>query len=146
MKGEDQDTQEKDKKAADANEWKIATKRKPTKAQLESAVFGWKLIKYVRSNAMLLVKGTRTVGIGCGQTSRVESTVTAIKKAGKQAKGSVLVSEAFIPKTDNVVLAVKAGISLIVQSGGSIADEEVVKAADKAKIAMVMTGVRHFKH
>ena len=95
---------------------------------------------------MLLVKGTKTIGIGCGQTSRVESTMTAIKKAGKQAKGSILISEAFIPKTDNVTLAAKAGVAMIVQSGGSVADEDVIKAADRAKMCMVTTGVRHFKH
>jgi phosphoribosylaminoimidazolecarboxamide formyltransferase/IMP cyclohydrolase len=72
--------------------------------------------------------------------------MTAIKKAGKNAKGSFLASEAFIPKTDNVMIAAKAGIKAIIQTGGSIADEDVIKAADKAKIAMVLTGVRHFKH
>ena len=138
--------QERDKKTVDTGEWKMVTKKRPTQAQLASAVFGWRLIKYVRSNAMLLAKGTKTIGIGCGQTSRVESTMTAIKKAGKQAKGSILISEAFIPKTDNVTLAAKAGVAMIVQSGGSVADEDVIKAADKAKIAMVLTGARHFKH
>ncbi len=138
--------QERDKKTVDTGEWKMVTKKRPTQAQLASAAFGWKLIKYVRSNAMLLAKGTKTIGIGCGQTSRVESTMTAIKKAGKQAKGSILISEAFIPKTDNVTLAAKAGVAMIVQSGGSVADEDVIKAADKAKIAMVITGARHFKH
>jgi phosphoribosylaminoimidazolecarboxamide formyltransferase/IMP cyclohydrolase len=138
--------QDKDVKALDVNELKVVTKVKPTKAQVASLLFAWKVIKHVRSNAMVLVKGTKTVGIGCGQTSRVESTMTAIKKAGKNAKGSLLASEAFIPKTDNVIIAAKAGIKAIIQTGGSIADEEVIKAADRAKIAMVLTGVRHFKH
>ena len=138
--------QDKDVKALDIHELKAVTKIKPTKTQMASLVFGWKVCKHVRSNAVILVKGTKTVGIGCGQTSRVESTMTAIKKAGKQAKGSFLVSEAFIPKTDNITVAAKAGIKAIIQTGGSIADEDVVKAADRAKIAMVLTGVRHFKH
>ncbi len=138
--------QDKDVKALDVNELKVVTKLKPTKAQMASLVFAWKVIKHVRSNAMILVKSTKTVGIGCGQTSRVESTMTAIKKAGKNAKGSLLASEAFIPKTDNITIAAKAGVKAIIQTGGSIADEEVIKAADRAKIAMVFTGVRHFKH
>lgn len=138
--------QEKDIKILEASELKFVTKVKPTKAQMASLFFAWKVIKHVRSNAMVLVKGTKTVGIGCGQTSRVESTLTAIKKAGKNAKGSFLASEAFIPKTDNVIIAAKAGIKVIIQTGGSIADEDVIKAADRAKIAMVLTGVRHFKH
>jgi phosphoribosylaminoimidazolecarboxamide formyltransferase/IMP cyclohydrolase len=138
--------QEKDNKNLDPNELRVATKQKPTKAQTASLLFGWKVVKHVRSNAVILVKGQKTVGIGCGQTSRVESTMTAIKKAGKQAKGSLLVSEAFLPKTDNITVAVRAGIKAIIQSGGSIADDDVIKAADRAKIAMVMTGLRHFKH
>ena len=138
--------QDKDAKHLDPNEVKAVTKIRPTKAQMASLLFAWKVVKHVRSNAMVLVKGTKVVGVGCGQTSRVESTMTAIKKAGKNAKGSFLASEAFIPKTDNVVVAAKAGIKAIIQTGGSIADEEVIKAADKAKIAMVLTGVRHFKH
>ncbi len=138
--------QDKDTRNLDINEMKVVTKIKPTKAQMASLLFAWKVTKHVRSNAMVLVKGTKTVGVGCGQTSRVESTMTAIKKAGKNAKGSFLASEAFIPKTDNITVAAKAGIKAIIQTGGSIADEDVIKAADKAKIAMVLTGVRHFKH
>ncbi len=128
------------------NELKVVTKKKPTAQQLQAMLFGWKVIKGVKSNAILLVKDRRTVGIGCGQTSRVGAVATAIAKAGKNARNSVLVSDAFIPKTDNVQLAVKAGIKAIIQTGGSIADEEVIKAADKGRIAMVMTGVRHFRH
>ena len=138
--------QEKDTRKLDKNELKVVTKIEPTPAQLLSMLFGWKIIKHIKSNAIVLVQGARTVGIGCGQTSRIDSTMTAIKKAGKKAKNSVLVSEAFIPKTDNVILAAKAGVKAIIQTGGSIVDPDVIKAANKAKIAMVMTGVRHFKH
>lgn len=125
---------------------KVATKNKLTKSQIDSILFGWKVVKHVRSNAIILVKGKKTVGIGCGQTSRVESVRIAIEKAGKEAKGSILISDAFIPKTDNVQLAAKAGIKAIVQTGGSIADDDVIKEAQKRKVTMVMTGVRHFKH
>lgn len=138
--------QEKDRRELGAQDLRIATKAKPTPAQLESLLFGWKVVRHVRSNAVILVKGKHTVGIGCGQTSRVESLQLAIRKAGKNAKGSLMVSDAFLPKVDNIQVAAKAGIKAIIQSGGSIADEDVVRAADRARIAMVMTGVRHFKH
>jgi len=109
-------------------------------------VFGWKLIKHVKSNAIVLIKGTQTIGIGCGQTSRVDSAIHAIRRAGSAARGSVLISDAFLPMPDTVTLAAKAGIKAIIQTGGSIMDEAVIKEADKKKIAMVTTGIRHFKH
>ncbi len=138
--------QEKDALLITQKELKPVTKSKPTKKQIEDILFGWKVIKNIKSNAIVLVKDKKAVGIGCGNTSRVESVNVAIRKAGKLAKDSILVSEAFIPKMDNVQLAVKAKVKVIVQTGGSIADEEVIKAADKAKLVMVFTGVRHFKH
>lgn len=138
--------QEQDTKKITAADLKTVTKIKPTKSQIDSLLFAWKTIKHIKSNAMILVKGAKTVGIGCGQTSRVESLQTAITKAGKNAKGALLASDAFIPKTDNIKLARKAGIKAIIQTGGSIADADVIKEADKAKMAMVFSGVRHFKH
>lgn len=138
--------QEKDERILKNSDLKVVTKKKPTKQEMAALLFGWTVVKNVKSNAIILVKGKHTIGIGCGQTSRVESVRIAIAKAGKQAKGAVLISDAFIPKTDNVVLAAKAGIKAIIHTGGSIADAEVIKAADKVKIAMVVTGVRHFKH
>lgn len=138
--------QERDERKLDAHELKVVTKIKPTKIQLESLLFAWKVIKHVKSNAIVLTKETKTVGIGPGQTSRVESLMTAIRKSGKNTKGAVLASEAFIPMTDTVTLAARAGIKAIIQTGGSIADPDVIKAADKARISMVTTGVRHFKH
>ena len=138
--------QEKDNKKISAVDLKTVTKAKPAKAHIDSLLFAWRVVKSIKSNAIVLVKGTRTVGIGCGQTSRVESVVTAIRKAGQDAKNSLLASDAFIPKTDTVKLCAKAGIKAIIQTGGSIADADVIKEADKAKIAMVMTGIRHFKH
>jgi len=138
--------QERDRRAITPDDIKVVTRKKPTARQLEGLLFGWKVIRHIRSNAVILVKDRRTIGIGCGQTSRVASTGLAIDKAGKNARGALLISEAFIPKTDNVRLAAKAGIKVIMQTGGSIADPDVIKAADKASIAMVMTGIRHFKH
>jgi phosphoribosylaminoimidazolecarboxamide formyltransferase/IMP cyclohydrolase len=111
-----------------------------------SLLFAWKVVKHVKSNAIVLARGTATVGIGMGETSRVDSMFMAVKRAGRRSRGAVLASDAFFPKSDNVALAKKAGIKAVIQPGGSIADEEIIRAADKARIAMVFTGVRHFKH
>jgi phosphoribosylaminoimidazolecarboxamide formyltransferase / IMP cyclohydrolase len=138
--------QDSDTKELKAEELKVVSDKKPTKAQIASILFGWKVVKHVTSNAIILVKGRQTVGIGGGLTSRVDSAFHAIRKAGKAAKGSILVSDAFLPKTDTVTIAAKAGIKMIVQTGGSIMDEEVIKEANRLKVVMVMTGVRHFKH
>jgi len=138
--------QEPDTKELKMADLKVATKRKPTKKELSSLLFAWKVVKHVKSNAIVLTRETKTVGIGMGQTSRVDSVFMAIKRAGKRSKGSVLASDAFFPKPDNIALAKKAGITAIIQPGGSIADGEVIKVADKAGIAMVFTGTRHFKH
>ncbi len=138
--------QEKDNRVLKPEELKTVSKVKPTKAQLEAMVFGWKLIKHVKSNAIVLVKGTQTVGIGCGQTSRVDAAHHAIRRAGKAARGSVLISDAFLPMPDTVTIAAKAGVAAIIQTGGSIMDEAVTKEADKKKMAMVFTAIRHFKH
>jgi phosphoribosylaminoimidazolecarboxamide formyltransferase/IMP cyclohydrolase len=135
-----------DTRELDASELKVVTKKKPTKAQIESLLFGWKVVKYVKSNAIVLTKGGKTVGIGMGQTSRVDSAQLAIRRAGKLAQGACLASDAFLPKSDNVTFAAKAGIKAIIQTGGSIADEDVIKEADRRGIAMVTTGVRHFRH
>lgn len=138
--------QDKNIKTPQPSEWKVVTKIKPTKSQWDSMAFGWTVIPHVKSNAVLLVKGRRTIGVGCGQTSRVDSAITALRKAGQNAKGAVLVSEAFLPKTDTVVLAAQAGVKAILQTGGSIEDPNVIKEVDQRKMAMVFTGVRHFKH
>lgn len=138
--------QQKDSKKVLKKDLKTVTSKRPTSAQMESLLFGWKVIKHIRSNAIILVKGKRIVGIGCGQTSRVGSVKIAIDKAGKEAKGALLISDAFLPHVDNVQTAAKAEIKAIIQTGGSVADESVIAEADKKKIAMVMTGCRHFKH
>jgi len=125
---------------------KVVTKKKPTQQQLDSLIFAWKVAKHVKSNAIVLAKGTRTVGIGAGQMSRVDSVIIARRKSGKLSKNSCLASDAFFPKEDAVIEAIRAGVKAIIQPGGSIADEAVIKVCDKYKISMVFTGIRHFKH
>ena len=138
--------QGRDIKDFDINNLKVVTKKKPTKAQMESLLFGWKIAKHVKSNAIVLCKGKTTVGVGAGQMSRVVSVEIAVKKAGKKAKDSCLAGDAFFPMADGVIAAAKAGVKAIIQPGGSIRDAETIKAADKYGIAMVFTGFRHFKH
>ncbi len=138
--------QDKDKKMISSSDLKVVTAKKPSKAQIDALLFAWKICKHTKSNAIVLAKGTKTVGIGPGQTSRVESVVIAARKAGKFAKGAVLASDAFFPKEDAVKTAIKSGAAAIIQPGGSIADEEIIKVCNKAKVAMVVTGIRHFKH
>ncbi|MFH1856766.1 MAG: bifunctional phosphoribosylaminoimidazolecarboxamide formyltransferase/IMP cyclohydrolase [Candidatus Omnitrophota bacterium] len=127
-------------------ELKIVTKTAPTKEQLASLIFGWKIVKFVKSNAIVICKDTATVGIGAGQMSRVDSVIIAKRKAGDKAKGGCLASDAFFPKSDGIEEAARAGIKAIIQPGGSISDAEVIKTADKLGIAMVFTGIRHFRH
>ena len=138
--------QDKDLGAVEPQKLKVVTKRKPTKKELESLVFGWKVAKHVKSNAIVLTSGTKTVGIGAGQMSRVDSVIIAKRKSGKLSRNSCLASDAFFPKEDAVVTAAKAGVKAIIQPGGSIADAAIIKACDKYKIAMVTTGIRHFRH
>ncbi len=138
--------QEADTKEISSSDLKVVTKKKPTKAQIESMLFGWKVVKYVKSNAIVLTRGGKTVGIGMGQTSRVDSAQLAIRRAGKLSRGACLASDAFLPKPDTVTFAAKAGVKAIIQTGGSVADPDVIKEADKRGIAMVVTGVRHFRH
>jgi phosphoribosylaminoimidazolecarboxamide formyltransferase/IMP cyclohydrolase len=125
---------------------KVVTKKRPTKEETASLLFGWKIAKHVRSNAIVLSQGTKTVGIGAGQMSRVDSMVIAIMKSKGLSKGATCASDAFFPKEDAIEEAKKAGITSIIQPGGSIRDEDVIKACDDAGISMVLTGVRHFKH
>jgi phosphoribosylaminoimidazolecarboxamide formyltransferase / IMP cyclohydrolase len=125
---------------------KVATRRAPTEAELESLEFAWCVSKHVKSNAIVLAKGTRTVGVGAGQMSRVVSVQIACEKAGTESQGSVLASDAFFPFPDGVEAAIARGVTAIAQPGGSVKDADVVAAADKAGVAMVLTGVRHFRH
>jgi phosphoribosylaminoimidazolecarboxamide formyltransferase / IMP cyclohydrolase len=125
---------------------KFVTEIKPDESLLKSLLFAWKVCKHVKSNAILIAKDMVTAGVGAGQMSRVESTEIAIKKAGEKTIGAVLASDAMFPFADSVELAAKAGIKAVIQPGGSIRDQEVIDAANKLGIAMVFTGIRHFKH
>lgn len=125
---------------------KCVTKREPTPEEMEQLRFVWKVVKHVKSNGIALAKNNATVGIGPGQTNRITALELAIKYAGDKAAGSVMGSDAFFPFPDCVEAAQKAGITAIIQPGGSIRDQESIDAADKAGIAMVFTGMRHFKH
>jgi len=124
----------------------FVTKSKPADDLLEALLFGWKVVKYVKSNAIVLCQGTKTVGIGAGQMSRVDSVIISIRKAALRAKGSIMASDAFFPKADSIVEAHKAGVAAIIQPGGSIRDNEVIEACNKYSIPMVFTGKRHFRH
>ena len=124
----------------------VATSRAPTEAEMESLLFAWKACKHVKSNCILLAHDTQSVGIGAGQMSRVDAAIIAIRKAGEKAKGSVLASDAYFPFPDGVEIAGQAGISAIIQPGGSVNDAPVIEKADAYGIAMVLTGVRHFRH
>lgn len=127
-------------------EWKVVTKKQPTAAELAELQFGWQVVKYVKSNAIVLTKDGGTVGIGPGQTNRVGAALIAIGQAGDKAKGACLASDAFFPMPDTVEEAAKAGVTAIIQPGGSIRDQDSIDMADKLGLAMVFTGVRHFKH
>ena len=130
----------------DPSSWRCVTKREPTEGEIKDLQFAWKAAKHVKSNAIVLAKDSALVGMGAGQPNRVNSVHLAIRAAGERAKGSALASDAFFPFADNIEMAAEGGVGAIVQPGGSVRDEEVVKAADELGIAMVFTGMRHFKH
>ena len=129
-----------------SDQWTTATQRVPTAAELADLAFAWKAVKHIKSNAIAFVKDRTLVGMGAGQPNRVVSVHLSQRAAGEKSVGCVLASDAFFPFPDNIELAADAGITAIVQPGGSIRDEEVIAAADAAGIAMVFTGVRHFRH
>jgi len=134
----------------------IVTKRKPTHEELEDMLFAWKVAKHVKSNAIVYAKNNVTVGIGAGQMSRVDSCRIAAQKSIDMAenlsldfpltKGSAVASDAFFPFSDGLMVAAEAGATAIIQPGGSMRDEEVIKAADDANLTMAFTGIRHFRH
>jgi phosphoribosylaminoimidazolecarboxamide formyltransferase/IMP cyclohydrolase len=125
---------------------RVVTKRQPSETELSDLLFAWKAVKGIKSNAIVIAKDKTLLGMGAGQPSRVVSVELALKKAGAQAKDSVLASDAFFPFTDGPELAIKHGIAAIIQPGGSVRDKEVIEMADKYNVAMVFTGVRHFRH
>ncbi|ARU61171.1 bifunctional phosphoribosylaminoimidazolecarboxamide formyltransferase/IMP cyclohydrolase [Tumebacillus avium] len=124
----------------------VVTKRQPTAEEMKQLLFAWKVVKHVKSNAIVLAREDRTIGVGAGQMNRVGAAKIAIEQAGELAKGSVLASDAFFPMADTVQAAAAAGVTAIVQPGGSIKDADSIAAADEAGIAMIFTSVRHFKH
>lgn len=130
----------------DFDDMKVLTKRKPTDEELNALKFGWKVCKHVKSNAIVFAREGQTVGIGAGQMSRVDSVKIATIKAELPTKGATLASDAFFPFRDGIDEAAKAGITAIVQPGGSIRDQDIIDACDEHGIAMVFTGFRHFKH
>ncbi len=138
--------QEGDTPELDTTLLKTVTRREPTDEEMKQLLFSWKVVKHVKSNAIVLVKNNMTIGVGAGQMNRVGAAKIAIEQAGDQAKGSIMASDAFFPMGDTVEMAALAGITAIIQPGGSIKDEESIKAADANNIAMIFTGSRHFKH
>jgi len=138
--------QERDRATLDAAALRTVTRRLPSDLERRGLHFAWNVVKHVKSNAIVLATERATVGIGAGQMSRVDSVKLAIAKAGASAQGTVLASDAFFPFRDGVDVAAAAGVTAVIQPGGSLKDEEVIKAADEQGIAMVFTKMRHFRH
>ncbi len=141
--------QEQDQRRIGRDELRVITKRKPTEEELEAMIFAWRVVKHVRSNAIVYARRNRTLAIGAGQMSRVDSAKIAAMKAmeaGMDLTGCAVASDAFFPFADGLLEAIKGGATAVIQPGGSVRDEEVIKAADENNIAMVFTGVRHFRH
>jgi phosphoribosylaminoimidazolecarboxamide formyltransferase/IMP cyclohydrolase len=125
---------------------KVVTKRKPSEDELANLLFAWKVCKHVKSNAILFASNGQTVGVGAGQMSRVDSAMLAGSRARLSTSGCVMASDAFFPFRDGIDEAAKAGVKAVIEPGGSKRDQEVIDAADEHGMAMVFTGVRHFKH
>jgi phosphoribosylaminoimidazolecarboxamide formyltransferase / IMP cyclohydrolase len=138
--------QEEDYYTLDDAELRVVTKRQPTSEEWKALKLGWKVVKHVKSNAIVVTNDEMTIGIGAGQMNRVGSAKIALEQAGAKADGAAMASDAFFPMDDTVEAAAKAGITAIIQPGGSIRDEDSIKKADEYGMAMVFTGVRHFKH
>ena len=141
--------QGRDIKATTAADLKMVTRRQPGEAELNAMLFGWRIVKHVKSNAIVYVAADRTLGIGAGQMSRVDASRIAVWKAGEaklSLKGSVVCSDAYFPFPDGLIAAAEAGATAVIQPGGSVRDAEVIAAADERKVAMAFTGVRHFRH
>ena len=138
--------QEFDQKIEDISLRRVVTRPQPGNELAKDLNFGWKVVKHVKSNAIVLVKDGVTIGVGAGQMNRVGSLAIAIQQAGEKAKGSVMASDALLPFRDSVDACAKAGIAAIIQTGGSVRDEEVIAAANEHGIAMMFTTYRHFKH
>jgi phosphoribosylaminoimidazolecarboxamide formyltransferase/IMP cyclohydrolase len=141
--------QDRDLGMVSASDLKIVSQRQPSDAEMRDLLFAWKVAKYVKSNAIVYASGGQTIGVGAGQMSRINSArIAAIKAehAGLEVKGSVMASDAFFPFSDGIENAASVGIAAVIQPGGSIRDEEVIATADESNMAMVFTGMRHFRH
>jgi len=141
--------QDRDRTLGNVREFKVVTKREPTPEEWAGMMFGWKVGKHVKSNSIVYCRGERTLGVGAGQMARVDSSRIAVWKAGEAGldlKGSVVASEALFPFADGLIAAADAGATAAIQPGGSVRDAEVIAAADERGMAMVFTGIRHFKH
>ena len=142
--------QTKDNVVMDKKKLKCVTKLKPNKKELAEILFAFNISKHIKSNAIVLCNSFSTIGIGAGQPSRLDSCKIAVQKAKEfqlsKIKNSIAASDAFFPFTDGINILIKAGVKTIVQPGGSIRDQEIINAANKAKIKMVFTGIRHFNH
>ncbi|MBL6697823.1 MAG: bifunctional phosphoribosylaminoimidazolecarboxamide formyltransferase/IMP cyclohydrolase, partial [Luminiphilus sp.] len=141
--------QERDDGMVNRDDLTVATERAPTDAEWQDLLFAWKVAKFVKSNAIIYAANQRTIGVGAGQMSRVNSArIAAIKAehAGLEVKGAVMASDAFFPFRDGIDNAAERGIAAVIQPGGSVRDEEVIAAANEAGMAMVFTGMRHFRH
>lgn len=138
--------QDTDKKELDKDTFKVVTKTKPTAEQIEDAIFAWKVAKYAKSNAIVVAKDFKTLAIGQGQTSRIASMEWALDYACDGTKDAVIASDGFFPAIDNIQSAAQGRIGLIIQPGGSIKDNDVIAEADKYNLAMITTGMRHFRH
>jgi phosphoribosylaminoimidazolecarboxamide formyltransferase/IMP cyclohydrolase len=126
--------------------YRVVTEREPTLEEVTDLMFAWKVVKHVKSNAIVVAHKLAVLGVGAGQMNRLASIQLALEKAGERARGAVLASDAFFPFADDVEAAAKGGITAIIQPGGSIRDEESIRAANHFAIAMVFTGQRHFRH
>jgi phosphoribosylaminoimidazolecarboxamide formyltransferase/IMP cyclohydrolase len=135
-----------DRTGFDRSAFSVATRRGPTESEWAQLGFAWTAVKHVKSNAIVLFKDGAAVGVGAGQMSRVEAVQIAVRRAGERSRGSVMASDAFFPFADGLEEGVRAGVTAVIQPGGSLKDTEVIAAADGAGIAMVMTGQRHFRH
>lgn len=138
--------QEADREVLRLPELRVVTKREPTMEEMDELLFAMTVAKHVKSNAIVITHERALLGVYAGQMNRVGAARIAVEQAGEKARGAVLGSDAFFPFNDTVQLAAKAGITAIIQPGGSIRDEESIEAADEHDIAMVFTGMRHFRH
>ena len=138
--------QDADSSTEDRSQWKVVSRRQPSETEWAELAFAWKLVKHVKSNAIVLTHDRVTVGVGAGQMSRVESVEIAVRKGGERCRGTVLASDAFFPFRDGLDAGARAGVTAVIEPGGSRRDSEVIEAADEQGVALIFTGIRHFRH